>query len=63
MSARNDLELAYLRAMRDWLKEANNLYGLMEPNVPGYSEQKAKAEEAYERYQQAADAFFGGRND
>ena len=62
MSTCDDLELAYLRAMRDWLKEKeDHLRVLIEPDVPGNWALKAKAEEAYERYQQAADAFLGGR--
>ena len=60
MSTRDDLELVYLRAMRDWLKEDDHLRVLIEPDVPGNRAQRAKAEEAYERYQQAADAFLGG---
>ena len=62
MSTRDDLELVYLRAMRDWLREKkDHLRVLVEPDVPGNWAQKAKAEEAYERYEQAADAFLGRR--
>ena len=60
MSTYDDLELDYLRAMRDWLtvlRERRTMLMQLNIDIPDYLE--AKVDAAYERYQQAAEALLG----
>jgi hypothetical protein len=57
--SRPELELAYLRAMRDWMAEEHKTHMMvMDQNVSGYSEQVKKEEAALRRYREAELAFI-----
>jgi hypothetical protein len=58
---KHELELAYFRAMRDWMNEEHNTrIMVMQENVSGYSEQVKKEEAALKKYREAERAFING---
>jgi hypothetical protein len=57
--SRDELELAYLRAMQDLMTEEYNTRMLVRDHNPsGFEQQTAKEEEAFKRYQKAQRAFL-----
>jgi hypothetical protein len=63
MSEYEDLELAYLRPMRDWLTVLRQRrIMVMRLDVSSWEQKAEAAEAAYERYQQAAEALRQGPN-
>lgn len=59
MTRKQELELAYLRAMNEWMAEEHNTKMMaMQPNaVGGFSAQLAKEKAAFERYKAVQAAF------
>ena len=58
---RHELELAYPRAMQEWMNEENNTRRMvMQQNASGFSEQVKKEKVAYKKYREAQQAFVNG---
>ena len=61
---RQDLELAYLRTMQEWMTEEHNTRIIvMQHDVTSYPAQVKKEEAALAKYRQAQVAFLGGVSD
>lgn len=54
-----ELELAYFRAMQDWMREEHNTRMMViERNSSGFSEQVKKEELALQKYREAQKAWI-----
>jgi len=61
---KHELELAYLRAMSEWMTEEHNTRVMvMRQDAYGFSEQLKKEEAARTKYREAQRAFIEGPKD
>ncbi len=59
MTQKEELELAYLRAMNDWMTQVHNTQMMVsQRNITGFTEQSKKEELAFEAYRRAQRAFI-----